>query len=127
MKVNLIPGRDYVVITPDNPRERYGTETAFWYALKKQLIATGHDVIKTIMCKDKKFQHMYGDSYGPYYIRSHKPGRGTVRSFYIYDGDYAIRLLHLAFNERARSGDNLNLLCGWDIFGERGNAEVGTV
>ena len=118
MRLELIPDRNTVTITPNGPKERYGKETAFWHALKKQLIADGHDVIKKCPVKDKKFCHMFGDKW-TFYVRSRKPGKGTIRSFYVYDRNYAIRALHIEFNQAARAGESITLSCDWDVFGER--------
>ena len=118
MQIELAPDSHIVTITPDGPKERYGKETALWHAVKDQLIADGHDVIKKCPVKDKKFCHMFGDEW-TFYVRSRKPGKGALRSFYVYDGKYAIRALHLAVNQAARTKNTLTLSCEWDIFREQ--------
>jgi hypothetical protein len=69
------------------PNERYRTETAFFYALKKHIIGLGHDVIKKCPGNDG---HLTG---APYYIRERK-GQWCV-----WDGNYAIRAATRNFHD----------------------------
>jgi hypothetical protein len=83
MRVTIYGNKLEVVCAPG---EMYRTESAWWYALKKELNEThGYDLIKKIMAKDG---HMYGDEHGPYYLRDRK-GR-----FCFYDTQYAVRAIN---------------------------------
>jgi hypothetical protein len=67
---------------------RLKTESAFYYALKKALIAQGHDVVKKNPQKDG---HLTS---APYYIRE-RSGKWCA-----IDDQYALRLIHLEYNRR---------------------------
>jgi hypothetical protein len=63
---------------------KFRNESAWWYALKNELNAQGHDLIKKLMWKDG---HMYGDEH-TYYLRHRTQG------YCFYDPEYAVRLVH---------------------------------
>ena len=85
--------KDYkVVITKEPSDKRFHTESALLYAVKKELQSMGHDVIKKRMWKDG---HLYGGD-AQQYIRERS------WKFAIYDGDYALRCSHKAFNKNGR-------------------------
>jgi hypothetical protein len=68
-----------VTRSPEAPRERYSSESAFWYALRNELRTLGYDVIKKRMSKDG---HLVSE--GVFYVRARKqPG------FMVWDGLYA--------------------------------------
>ena len=69
----------------DRQGEKFPTETAWWYALKKVLNAQGHDLIKKVMSKDG---HLVGTDTYPYYLRDRK------HRYCFHDGEYALRLVH---------------------------------
>ena len=81
--------KNTVVISRTNDKEKFYSESTFLYHIKNELIKDGYDVIKKRIHKDG---HMMGDD-TTQYIRDR---RGM---FAIYDGDYAIRLLHKDYNE----------------------------
>ncbi len=64
---------------------KYPTESAWWYALKKELNRQGHDLVKKVMSKDG---HMMGSDTYPYYLRDRHD------RYCFYDGEYAIRLVN---------------------------------
>jgi hypothetical protein len=71
-------------------RERYKSESAFWYALCNLLRDLGYDVIKKEMVKDG---HMVSERV--YYVRARKqPG------LMIWDEAYAVRSVSREFNNR---------------------------
>jgi len=69
--------------------EKYYTESAFYHALKKELIKMGYDVIKKLIQKDG---HLMGDRY-MYYIRERK------WNWCLVDPHYAINDINKRFNE----------------------------
>jgi hypothetical protein len=66
-------------------KNTFKTESAWWYRLKQELNAQGHDLVKRIMSRDG---HMVGDDHDPYYLRDRKG------SYCFYDPNYALRLIH---------------------------------
>ena len=84
MNVQINDG--YITVTGE---EKFKTESAFWYALKKKLQEMGHDVIKRLMVRDG---HLVSE--GIYYIRERS------WKWCIWDSAYALRFLHKQFNEQ---------------------------
>jgi hypothetical protein len=87
--MNIQIKKNTVVVTRTNDKEKFYNESTFLYHIKNELIENGYDVIKKRMHKDG---HLMGDE-STQYIRDRKC------KFAIYDGDYAIRLLHDDYNE----------------------------
>ena len=87
--MNIQISKNTVVVTRINDKEKFYNESTLLYQIKNQLIKDGYDVIKKRIHKDG---HMMGDN-TTQYIRDRK------WKFAIYDGDYAIRLLHKDYNE----------------------------
>ena len=81
MKITLY-GR---LLDVDRQGQRFKNESAWWYALKKELNAQGHDLVKKVMAQDG---HMFGGTTYPYYLRD-RNGR-----YCFYDENYALRLVH---------------------------------
>lgn len=75
---------------------RIKDESHLLYRIKRCLIAMNYDVIKKRMQKDG---HMYGDE-RLQYVRTRK--LRSPDSFYIYDGDYAIRNAAEAYRRDGR-------------------------
>lgn len=96
-------------ITPDNPKEQYYGESAFYYALKKKLIEMGYDVIKKLMWKDG---HMVDDN--QYYIRS-RSRRVDKNSLMIVYPLHATFLLNREFNDVA-SGESSQTSIVTDVY-----------
>lgn len=69
----------------DRQGKKFKNESAWWYALKKELNAQGHDLVKKVMAKDG---YMYGSETRSYYLRDRK------HRYCFYDGEYALRLVH---------------------------------
>ena len=91
-----------VVVTKEfGDKKRFNTESALLHAIKKEIQSMGHDVIKKRMWKDG---HLYGGD-AQQYIRERS------WKFAIYDGDYALRSLHKAFN---KNGQVTLLLDNWE-------------
>ena len=80
MKVTLYG--NHLEVVRDRP---YPTESAWWYALKKELNAQGHDLIKKVMSKDG---HLVGGDTYPYYLRDRRS------RYCFHDPEYALRLVH---------------------------------
>ena len=88
MKVELKIEKHYCIVQREAGEKRCGKETEFYVRLKRTLQDQGHDVIKKLIQKDG---HLMGDQY-QYYIRERK------WKFAVYDGKYALRFIHTAFN-----------------------------
>jgi hypothetical protein len=65
MRVDLQKTRCIIFRLEGDPH--FPSETAFWYALKRELQSQGHDVIKRLMTRDG---HLVSE--GVYYIRDRK-------------------------------------------------------
>lgn len=76
MKVKLTKHGCTLILAPS---ERVRSESALFYALRNELRAQGHDVIKKCPGKDR---HLTS---APWYIRERRA------AWCVYDGDYAIR------------------------------------
>jgi hypothetical protein len=76
------------IITASDDKEKYRTETAFFYALKLAMQANGLDVVKKRMWKDG---HMT-DNYN-LYIRDRK------WKYCVVDPQHCVRAIYTEFNE----------------------------
>jgi hypothetical protein len=111
MKIKFKNGE--AIVTP-TPKERFATDSAVWYAIRNELIAKGHDVIKKLMHKDghmvDQFEH---------YVRTRRHGKGPdPKSFML---DYSSRGLYYrtlckALNDAAREGGSVVLFVHRDIW-----------
>jgi hypothetical protein len=83
------------VIASTCPDTKFYSESAFWFALKKELNANhnhqgeGFDLVKKVMSRDG---HMVGGDSYPYYLRDRK-GR-----YCIHDAAYALRDVAVEIN-----------------------------
>ena len=89
MRIKKIPRKSGWITVCADKGEKYYTESAFWYALKKLLISKGYDVIKRNMEQDG---HIMGDKY-IFYVRDRE------WDFCLFDHAYAIRAVNKDFNE----------------------------
>jgi hypothetical protein len=82
--------RLHVIRQNDDPK--FYSESRLWYAIKNELNARGYDLIKKSPGNDG---HLTG---ADYYlrIRSHRSQSPHV---YIYDSQYAIRMMYTPYNE----------------------------
>ena len=86
--MNIKIKNNKVTVTRINDKEKFYSESNLLYQIKNQLIKNGYDVIKKRMWKDG---HLMDDT--QQYIRDRN------WKFGIYDGSYAIRLLHEDYNK----------------------------
>jgi hypothetical protein len=71
------------------------SESTFLHKIKKELIKQGYDVIKKRMAKDG---HMFGSD-TTQYIRSRDTKENRkMGGFYVYDGNYALKLSYEDYN-----------------------------
>ena len=88
MKVSLNLDQHYCTVEREPHERRCPTESAFYYRLKKVLIAQGHDVIKRLMWRDG---HLVDSK--QYYIRMRN------WDWCVWDGAYALRNPAEQFNQ----------------------------
>lgn len=88
--MRVIVNQTNVVVEATAEKERYRTESAFFYALKIVLQAQGYDVIKRLMSRDG---HLMGEEKYTHYIRDRK------WKFAVIDGNWAVRAVEKEFND----------------------------
>ena len=89
MKVEMDFKNKECTVSCTDIKEKYYTESAFFYQIKKELQKQGYDIIKKIMSKDG---HLIGGDTYPYYIRE-RSGKWCI-----WDDIYSIRSCESSFN-----------------------------
>lgn len=88
MKVELHDNRAYVLREEGDPK--YYTESALWYAIKKELIKQGHDVVKELDPDSRLWHHKQ------YSIRE------RAGDWYLWYGSWQIFFIYEEYNRTVK-------------------------
>ena len=97
----------YLYVKREDDDPKYYNESNLWYAIKNELNAKGFDLVKLDPQNDGHLTSM------PYYLKT-RSQRSQSPHIYVYDGQYAIRMMYTDFNNGL-----LSLDVSLDVYGKQ--------